>query len=200
MLTTLAIVFTLFGETLSFFGDVSLTEFLDPRGQWQALGAPKDYAVIELVAGTANVVFWSMVFALPLGLGAAIWLSEYASPRARKTVKPMLEVLAGVPTVVYAFFALTFVTQDVLRPILGTDNVPIFNALAASLLLAVMILPTIASVSEDAMANVPQGLREAAYGLARPDLRSRSGSSSPLPSRGLSPPSSWALLESLARP
>ena len=165
VLTTVAIVLTLFGETASFFQDVSFVTFFNPRGDWQALIDPRDYAVIELVAGTANVVLWSMVFALPLGLGAAVWLSEYASPRARKTIKPMLEVLAGVPTVVYAFFALTFVTQDVLRPLLGTDNVPIFNALSASLLLAVMVLPTIASVSEDAMANVPQGLREAAYGL-----------------------------------
>jgi phosphate transport system permease protein len=165
VLTTAAIVFTLFGETASFFRDISVLTFFDPRGEWQALIDPRDYAVIELVAGTANVVLWSMVFALPLGLGAAIWLSEYASPLARRIVKPMLEVLAGVPTVVYAFFALTFVTQDVLRPLLGAESVPIFNSLAASLLLAVMILPTIASVSEDAMANVPQGLREAAYGL-----------------------------------
>ena len=165
VLTTVAIVFTLFGETFSFFSDVSMATFLNPRGKWQALSDPKDFAVIELVAGTANVVLWSMVFALPLGLGAAIWLSEYAAPGARRTVKPMLEVLAGVPTVVYAFFALTFVTQDVLRPLLGADTVPIFNSLAASLLLAVMILPTIASVSEDAMSNVPRELREAAYGL-----------------------------------
>jgi phosphate transport system permease protein len=103
--------------------------------------------------------------AVPVGLATAVYLSEYAQPRSRKVLKPMLEALAGVPTVVYAYFALTFVTQDFLRPLLGNDNVPIFNALAASTMLAVMILPTIASISEDAMSNVPRELREAAYGL-----------------------------------
>ncbi|GAB4324426.1 MAG: phosphate ABC transporter permease subunit PstC [Dehalococcoidia bacterium] len=165
LLTTAAIVFTLFGETASFFREVSLAEFLDPTGEWQGLIDPREFAVIELVAGTVNVVLWSMVIALPLGLGAAIYMSEYASPQVRRVVKPALEVLAGVPTVVYAFFALTFITQDVLRPLLGADRVPIFNSLAASIMLAVMILPTIASVSEDAMANVPRELREGAYGL-----------------------------------
>lgn len=165
LLTTAAIVVTLFGETVAFFRDVPLTEFFDPTGEWQGLIDPREFAVIELVAGTVNVVLWSMVFALPLGLGAAIYMSEYASPGVRRVVKPALEVLAGVPTVVYAFFALTFITQDVLRPLLGADRVPIFNSLSASIMLAVMILPTIASVSEDAMANVPRELREGAYGL-----------------------------------
>lgn len=165
LLTTAAIVFTLFGETVDFFREVSPLEFLDPTGNWQALFEPRQFSVLPLVAGTVNVVLWSMVIALPLGLGAAIYMSEYASPNMRRVVKPALEVLAGVPTVVYAFFALTFITQDVLRPLLGADRVPIFNSLAASIMLAVMILPTIASVSEDAMANVPRELREGAYGL-----------------------------------
>jgi phosphate transport system permease protein len=111
-----------------------------------------------------------MVIALPIGLAAAVFLSEYATSGARKYLKPALEVLAGVPTVVYAFFALTFITQDVLRPILGTGNIGIFNSLAASIVLAVMIIPTIASVSEDAMANVPRELREGAYGLGSTKL------------------------------
>jgi phosphate transport system permease protein len=106
-----------------------------------------------LVAGTLNVVVWSLVFALPIGLSAAIYLSEYAHPNTRKTLKPALEALAGVPTVVYAYFALTVVTQQILIPIFG-DSISFFNSLGASLMLAVMILPTIASISEDAMANV----------------------------------------------
>lgn len=165
LITTVLIVTTLFGETIDFFREVSPAEFfLETR--WQALiPGTESFGIWELVAGTANVVLWSMVFALPLGLAAAIYLSEYAHPRTRSILKPLLEVLAGVPTVVYAFFALTVVTEDVLRPLFGDDRVPIFNSLAASLMMAVMILPTIASVSEDAMSNVPRELREGAYGL-----------------------------------
>ena len=163
VITTAAIVLTLVGETVAFFEEVSPAQFFGDR-EW-APQLLQQYGIWELVMGTVNVVFWSMVFALPLGLAAAIYLSEYAHPRTRKVLKPLLEALAGVPTVVYAFFALTFVTEDVLRPLLGTERVPIFNSLAASLVMAIMILPTIASVSEDAMSNVPRALREAAYGL-----------------------------------
>lgn len=169
LLTTIGIVYTLFSETADFFTEIPVTEFLFTTN-WQALQNPREYGIWELVAGTANVVLWSMVFALPLGLAAAVFLSEYASSGARKYLKPALEVLAGVPTVVYAFFALTFITQDVLRPLLGTGNIGIFNSLAASIVLAVMIIPTIASVSEDAMANVPRELREGAYGLGSTKL------------------------------
>lgn len=165
LVTTVAIVVTLFEEARAFFDEVSLLEFFGGT-RWQALiPGTESYGVWALVAGTVNILLWTMVFALPLGLAAAIYLSEYAHPRARSILKPILEVLAGVPTVVYAFFALTFITPDVLRPIFGNDNVPIFNSLSASLIMAVMILPTIASVSEDAMSNVPRELREAAYGL-----------------------------------
>ena len=166
LVTTLLIVVTLIEETYHFFAEVSPMDFLFET-RWQALieGDTQSFGVWELVAGTANVVLWSMLIALPLGLAAAIYLSEYAHPRTRKFLKPILEVLAGVPTVVYAFFALTVVSEGVLRPLLGEHNVPIFNSLSASIMLAVMILPTIASVSEDAMANVPRELREGAYGL-----------------------------------
>jgi len=166
LITTFLIVVTLFEETYHFFTDVSPADFfLETR--WQALipGETQSFGVWELVAGTANVVLWSMVMALPLGLAAAIYLSEYAHPRTRRVLKPLLEVLAGVPTIVYAFFALTVITEQVLRPLFGEANVPIFNALSASVMLAVMILPTIASVSEDAMSSVPRELREGAYGL-----------------------------------
>lgn len=163
LVTTAAIIIVLLSETIDFFRKVSLADFfLETR--WQPLFQPISFGVWELVAGTANVVLWSLVLALPIGLATAIYLSEYASPRARRMLKPMLEALAGVPTVVYAYFALNFITLDVLRPVFGQD-IPIFNAAAASVMLAVMILPTIASISEDAMASVPRDLREAAYGL-----------------------------------
>lgn len=163
VVTTFAIIFVLLRESLSFFQEVSVRDFFFETN-WQPLFEPTSFGIWELVAGTANVVFWSLVIALPISLGTAIYLSEYAHPKTRRALKPMLEALAGVPTVVYAYFALNFVTLEILRPIFGSD-VPIFNALAASIMLAVMILPTIASISEDAMANVPRDLREAAYGV-----------------------------------
>jgi phosphate transport system permease protein len=164
LVTTIAILYTLSFETYGFFQDIPIQDFL-LQTEWQALQQPQSFGIWELISGTVAVVFWSMVIALPLGLAAAIFLSEYATSRVRKILKPALEVLAGVPTVVYAFFALTFITQDVLRPVLGDSRIGIFNILSASIVLAVMILPTIASVSEDAMANVPRELREGAYGL-----------------------------------
>jgi phosphate transport system permease protein len=164
LVTTILIVTTLFEETYRFFEDISPGEFLlDTR--WQPLEEPQSFGIWELVAGTLNVLLWSLAIALPLGLAAAIYLSEYAAPATRRILKPILEALAGVPTVVYAFFALTIITEDILRPTLGNDRVPIFNSLSASIVMAIMILPTIASVSEDAMSNVPRDLREAAYGL-----------------------------------
>jgi phosphate transport system permease protein len=163
LVTTALIIAVLFSEMASFFRKVSFADFfLDT--EWQPLFEPTSFGIWELVAGTLNVVVWSLALALPVGVATAIYLSEYAHPRTRRVLKPVLEALAGVPTVVYAYFALQFVTLDVLRPVLGQD-VPIFNALAASTMLAVMILPTIASISEDAMASVPRDLREAAYGL-----------------------------------
>jgi phosphate transport system permease protein len=167
--TTVAIVYALASETFAFFQEVPVSDFLF-KTEWQALQKPQKFGIWELVAGTAAVVLWSMVIALPLGLAAAIFLSEYATSRVRKVLKPALEVLAGVPTVVYAFFALTFITQDVLRPVFGQGTFGIFNILSASIVLAVMILPTIASVSEDAMANVPRELREGSYGLGATKL------------------------------
>lgn len=163
LVTTLLIIAVLLGETASFFREVSFADFfLDTK--WQPLFNPVSFGIWELVAGTANVVLWSLLMAVPVGLATAIYLSEYAHPRTRKVLKPALEALAGVPTVVYAYFALTVITLEILRPVFGPD-VPIFNSLSASIMLAVMILPTIASISEDAMTSVPRDLREAAYGL-----------------------------------
>ncbi|HUF52330.1 MAG TPA: phosphate ABC transporter permease subunit PstC [Dehalococcoidia bacterium] len=165
IVTTALITFVLVSESITFFGEVSVTRFLDPTGEWQPLFNPVDFSVWELVAGTANTTFWALAMAVPVGLATAVYLSEYAHPNTRKVLKPVLEALAGVPTVVYAYFALTFITQDALQPLFGRDTVPIFNSFAASTMLAVMILPTIASISEDAMTSVPRDLREAAYGL-----------------------------------
>lgn len=164
LITTLLILGVLIRETLTFFQEVSPADFF-LETEWQPLFEPVSFGIWELVVGTLNVTFWALVFAVPIGLMIAIYLSEYAHPNTRKVLKPFLEALAGVPTVVYAYFALTFVTQDLLRPLFGPENVPVFNALSASLMLAVMVLPTIASISEDAMSNVPRDLREAAYGL-----------------------------------
>lgn len=163
LVTTALIIFVLLRETVTFFESVPFADFFLDL-QWQPLFKPISFGIWELVLGTLNVVLWSLLIALPIGLATAVYLSEFAQPRTRKLLKPILEALAGVPTVVYAYFALTVITLDVLRPILGND-VPVFNSLSASIMLAVMIIPTIASISEDAMANVPRDLREAAYGL-----------------------------------
>lgn len=146
-----------------FFAEVPAWEFFK-IGEWQPFFEPIQFSVWELVAGTVNVVIWSLVLAVPFGLGSAIYLGAFAPPRVRSILKPFLEALAGVPTVVYAYFALTFVTLDVLRPLLG-DRIDVFNPLGASIVMAVMILPTIASISEDAMHNVPRELHEGAYAL-----------------------------------
>ncbi len=164
LVTTVLIVGVLVRESATFFEEVSFQEFF-LETEWQPLFEPISFGIWELVAGTLMVTFWALLLAVPLGLATAVYLSEYAHPNTRKVLKPILEALAGVPTVVYAYFALTFVTQDVLRPTFGAEQVSVFNALSASVMLAVMILPTIASISEDAMANVPRDLREAAYGL-----------------------------------
>ena len=168
LVTTGLIIFVLLRESMTFFREVSFSDFF-LETEWQPLFDPVSYGIWELVAGTANVVLWSLVMALPVGLATAIYLSEYAHPNTRKLLKPILEALAGVPTVVYAYFALSVITLDLLRPLFGS-NVPIFNSLAASTMLAVMILPTVASISEDAMASVPRDLREAAYGLGATHL------------------------------
>lgn len=164
LVTTALIVFILFEEAYHFFTKVGPADFF-LKTEWQALFEPQLFGIWELVFGTFAIVFWSLLFAVPLGLAAAVYMSEYAHPNSRRILKPLLEALAGVPTVVYAFFALTFITEDVLRPLFGEERVPIFNVLSASVVMAVAILPIIASVSEDAMANVPRELREAAYGL-----------------------------------
>lgn len=162
VLTTVLIVLALLRETLSFFGDVPIMDFLTGT-EWAPLFADPSYGVLPLLTGTLLVTAIALVVAIPLGLAAAVYLSEYASPRTQKVLKPMLELLAGVPTVVFGYFALTFVTPLVLQA-LGFE-VQIFNALSAGLVMGFMVLPTIASLAEDAMSAVPHSLREGAYGL-----------------------------------
>nr|WP_221383116.1 phosphate ABC transporter permease subunit PstC [Actinoplanes polyasparticus] len=163
--TTIGIVASLFIPTVEFFGQVSIVEFFT-KTMWTPLFADKHYGVLPLLVATLWVTAIAIVIAVPLGIGAAIYLSEYAHTGTRKVLKPVLEILAGIPTVVYGFFALTF-----LNPILidwwPTADKPEFqNLLVAGIAMGIMIVPTVASLSEDAMSAVPRSLREGAYALA----------------------------------
>ncbi len=164
ILTTVGIVFILLFETLGFFREVSIFEFLTST-EWSAGFSPEqaEFGIIVLINGTLLATGIACAVALPIGLGAAIFLSEYASTGIRRVLKPILEILAGVPTIVYGFFALTFVT-----PLLKATffpNIAIFNVLSAGLVMGIMIIPTVASVSEDAIYAVPRSLREGGYAL-----------------------------------
>jgi phosphate transport system permease protein len=163
ILTTIGIVLVLIEETFHFFEDVSFTEFFGTT-RWAPQFANSSFGVLPLINATVLMSLLAMLLALPLGVLVAIYLSEYAHPRVRSFLKPILEILAGVPTVVYGYFALTFITPEVLQFIFGSE-VEVFNVAAASTAVAIMILPLVASLSEDAMRAVPQGLREGAYGL-----------------------------------
>jgi phosphate transport system permease protein len=173
VLTTLGIVWVLGSEAFAFFTSVNdqgnvfstvlgnLGNFLTGT-QWQP-GAGL-FGIWPLLEATLMTSFMAMLVAVPLGLGAAVYLSEYASPRTRASLKPILEILAGIPTVVYGYFAITFMTP-LLQGILGRDTVQFYNTASAGLVMGIMILPTIASMSEDALTAVPRSLREASYGL-----------------------------------
>lgn len=159
--TTIGIVFVLGRESLNFLQEVPLKDFITGTKWIPIVGK---FGILPLITATMITSLIGMIVALPLGLGSAIFLSEYASERVRRSLKPILEVLAGVPTVVYGYFALTFMTP-VLRVIFGANNVEIFNMASAGLVMGIMILPMVASMSEDALSAVPRALREAAYGL-----------------------------------
>jgi len=163
--TTIGIIIALAEPTVEFFGEVSIIDFLTGTA-WTPLFTSPQYGVLPLVVATLIVTVLALIIAVPLGLGSAIYLSEYAHPRTRKLLKPILEILAGVPTVVYGAFAL-FAIGPLLRDIWPTDNTPAFqNMLIASIAMGIMIVPTVASLAEDAMSAVPQSLREGAYALA----------------------------------
>lgn len=169
VLTTTAIVVSLIGPTIGFFELVPIDEFLFGT-DWTPQFEPPSFGVLGIVIGTLNVTLWAILFAIPMGLGSAVYLSEYASPRVRKVVKPALEVLAGIPTVAIGFFAVSFILPNIIVPIWpgeflgGAEGKP-FMALAAGLGVGLMIVPIIASISEDAMSAVPRGLHEGAYAL-----------------------------------
>jgi phosphate transport system permease protein len=165
--TTVGIVLALLQPSIEFFREVSIVDFFSGE-RWAPLFTPATFGVQPLLVGTFAVTFWACLVALPLGLLAAIYLSEYATPRIRRTLKPALEVLAGIPTVVFGFFALTFFTP-LLRDF-GVD-VSVFNVLSAGLVMGVMLIPTVASISDDAMTSVPQELRDGAYGLGATRLQ-----------------------------
>ena len=159
--TTAGIIVVLAVETLAFLREVPLTDFLFGT-EWTPLFAIPRFGVLPLVAGTVLVSAVAMLVALPMGLLSAVYLSEYARPRTRRVVKPVLELLAGVPTVVYGYFALLFVTPILQRVI---PDVAGFNALGPGIVMGIMILPLVSSLSEDAMQSVPRGLREGSYAL-----------------------------------
>jgi phosphate transport system permease protein len=161
VLTTVGIVAVLLTEAVGFFAHVSIIEFLTDT-RWTPLVEPRHFGVLPLLAGSAMVAAGAALLALPVGLVSAIYLSEYAHPRVRRIVKPALEVLAGIPTVVFGYFALTFVTP-LLRKVWPDTN--IFNAASASIVVGIMIVPLVSSLAEDAMAAVPRALREGAYAL-----------------------------------
>jgi phosphate transport system permease protein len=159
--TTVGIVVALFVPAIEFFSEISIVDFLTGTN-WAPLFEPPAFGVLPLIAGTLLVTGCACLVCIPFGLGSAIYLSEYARPRTRKYLKPLLEVLAGIPTVVYGYFALTFMTpllQDI-----GV-GVGVFSALSAGIVMGVMLLPTVASVSEDSMSAVPRDLRDGAFAL-----------------------------------
>ena len=168
--TTAGIVFALAEPTIEFFGEVSLADFYGGT-EWSPLFADARFGVLPLITATLTTTFWALVVCIPFGLGAAIYLSEYAHDRTRRILKPVLELLAGIPTVVYGFFALTFVTPLLQDIWVFGDEPGVFNALSAGLVMGIMILPTVASLSEDAMAAVPQGLRQGAFALGATKLK-----------------------------
>jgi phosphate transport system permease protein len=169
VLTTTGIGLSLLEETISFFGEVGVGDYLFGT-DWAPLFQPASFGVLPLVLGTMLISLVAMIVAIPLGLAAAIYLAEYARPAVRKTIKPILELLAGVPTIVFGYFALTFFTPEILRGLFG-DGVGIFNGLAAGIIIGFLIVPTVASISEDSMSAVPQSLREGSFGLGASKLQ-----------------------------
>ncbi len=168
IVTTLGILYELGKESLLFFQDptVSVVEFFT-HTVWQPQAGV--FGILPLLLGTVLISVIGMLVAVPVGLAAAIYLSEYASQRVRGFFKPVLEVLVGIPTVVYGFFALTFMTP-LLRSVFGTDTVGFFNVLSAGVVVGILTVPLVSSLSEDALSAVPDSLRQAAYGLGASKL------------------------------
>lgn len=167
LLTTIGIILVLIQEALRFFSSVRLTDFLF-GSTWTALFKTPQYGVLPLVGGTLMITLIAMVVAIPLGLMSAIYLSEYAPRRVRDILKPALEMLAGIPTIVFGFFAVNFIRPELLKPIFS--GIGPFSALAAGIAVGIMTIPLVASLSEDAMRAVPRSLREGGYALGATKL------------------------------
>lgn len=165
-LVTVGVVVVLARESVAFFSEVSIVDFLTGT-RWEPMFQEQHFGILPLVSGSLLVAGGAGLIALPIGILSAIFLSEYAGARLQAVLKPLLEILAGVPTVVYGYFALTFITPLLRLVFPGTD---IFNAAAASIVVGLMIIPTVSSLSEDALRAVPRSLREAAYGLGATKL------------------------------
>ena len=166
VVTTCAIIGVLSKEAFNFFRAVPVIDFLTGT-EWTPNFVPAHFGVLPLVCGTLWIVFGASLIAIPVGLSSAIYLSEYAKPRTRKIVKPVLEILAGIPTIVYGFFALTFVSP-ILQAIFPSTQV--YNAAAAAIVVGIMILPMVASLCDDALRSVPNSLRQGAYALGATSL------------------------------
>jgi phosphate transport system permease protein len=168
--TTTAIVISLLTPTISFFGEVSFGEFFS-TDTWAPLNADPSFGVFRVVMGTISTTLWGLLFAIPIGLLSAIYLSEYAKPRVRRIVKPILEILAGVPTVAFGVFAVTFLSPELQDIFPNFVKTPPFAAGIAGLAIGLLIVPIIASISDDAMKAVPGGLREGAYAMGATKLK-----------------------------
>ena len=162
VITTVGIVLTLLAEAVPFFGEVSIISFLTGT-TWAPLFADKSFGALPLLSATTVIAALALSVAFPIGILTAVYLSEYAPESVRAVVKPALEVLAGIPTVVYGFFAITFIAPNIVKPLFHSET--IFTALGASLAMGIMLIPMVASLSEDAMRAVPTSLREGAYAL-----------------------------------
>jgi phosphate transport system permease protein len=167
IVTTVGIVVVLIQQAVEFFRQVPVTQFLFGT-TWTALFKTAQYGVLPLVAGTLMITVIAMVVAIPLGLMSAIYLGEYASPRARDILKPSLELLAGIPTIVYGFFAVTFIRPDILKKLF--HDIGPFSALAAGIAVGILTIPLVASLSEDAMRAVPASLREGGFAMGATKL------------------------------
>lgn len=167
VLTTFGIIITLIIETLIFFSRISVTTFIFGTEWYPFANTEQLFGILPLIVGTLKVAFIAAMVAVPFGIGSAIYLSEFASDKARRIIKPILEILAGIPTIVYGFFALTFVTP-LLQQII--PDLKIFNALSPGIVVGIMILPMIASLSEDAMSSVPNSIRDGALAIGSTKL------------------------------
>jgi len=161
IITTIGIVITLANETIMFFREISMYSFFTEK-EWLPFFEEPKFGILPLICGTLLVTTISMIVAIPIGLGCAVFLNEYASHFVRKVLKPILELLAGIPTIVYGFFALTIVTPALQRVI---PDLQFFNAISPGIVIGIMMVPTIASLSEDAMGAVSKGIKEASLGL-----------------------------------